>query len=161
MSLPNRRTVLFAPLALLGCGFSPAYGPGGVAEGLQGQIRVADPSDKLGFDLVARLEERLGLPNGPRFDLGYSIATNVQSLGLTLDNAITRYHQNGFVDWTLTERSSGQRVAGGRVQGFTAFSATGSTVAGLAAEQDAAYRLMRLLADQIVTRLLASSGAWA
>lgn len=161
MSLPDRRFVLFAPLALMACGFAPAYGPGGVAQGLQGRIRVADPGDKRGFDLVERLEERLGRSEAAQFDLAYTIVTEVQTVGITPENAITRYHLTGHVDWTLTSRETGQRATGGRVQGFTAYSATGSTVAGLTAEEDAAYRLMRILADQIVTRLIATSGAWA
>ena len=66
-----------------------------------------------------------------------------------------------MIDWQLTERATGTRVAGGTVDSFTSYSATGSTVAGLAAEEDAYLRLMRLLADQIVSRLLATSGAWA
>jgi LPS-assembly lipoprotein len=45
------------------------------------------------------------------------------------------------------------------VKSFTAYSATGSTVAGLAAEEDAATRLMRILADQIVARLVAVTAA--
>jgi LPS-assembly lipoprotein len=47
------------------------------------------------------------------------------------------------------------------VEGFTSYAATGSTVAGLSAEEDASLRLMRILADQIVSRMLASSGTWA
>jgi LPS-assembly lipoprotein len=47
-------------------------------------------------------------------------------------------------------------VAGGREESFASYSATGSTVAGLAAEEDAATRLMRILGDRIVTRLLAA-----
>lgn len=160
MSLPNRRFVLFAPLAFAGCGFAPAYGPGGVAAGLQGRIRVADPSDKRGFDLVQRLEERLGRPEAPRFDLAYTIDSRAETLGITPENAIIRYHLVGHVDFTLTSRETGQRATGGRVQGFAGYSATGSTVAGLAAEQDASLRLMRMLADQIVTRLLATAGDW-
>ncbi|MCU0901358.1 MAG: LPS assembly lipoprotein LptE [Cypionkella sp.] len=161
MSLFNRRTVLFVPLALAACGFAPAYGPGGAAAGLQGRIRVADPTDKLGFDLVERLEERLGRPEAPMFDLAYTINTRIETLAITPADAITRYHLQGTIDWTLTDRSTGQRATGGTVQGFTAYSATGSTVAGLAAEQDAAFRLMRMLADQIVTKLIATAGTWA
>lgn len=161
MSLPDRRFVLFAPLALMACGFAPAYGPAGVATGLQGKIRAADPDTKLGFDLVERLEERLGRPGAPLYDLAYTVVTEDKSLGITPEDAITRYHLTGYIDWTLTSRESGQRATGGRVQGFTAYSATGSTVAGLTAQEDAAFRLMRLLADQIVTRLIATSGDWA
>jgi LPS-assembly lipoprotein len=78
-------------------------------------------------------------------------------VGVTADNLITRYNLKGVVDWTLSDTTSGQRITGGRVQSFTAFAATGSTVAGLAAEEDAGYRLMRILADQIVTRLIAEA----
>lgn len=143
------------------CGFAPANAPGAAAAGLQGRIRVADPSDKLGFDLVERLEERLGRPDSVAYDLSYTIVTEDVGTGITADNAITRYHLTGHIDWTLTSRDGGQRVAGGRVQSFTAYSATGSTVAGLAAKEDAAFRLMRMLADQIVTRLMATAGGWA
>jgi LPS-assembly lipoprotein len=159
-SAVSRRAVFLMPLALAACGFTPALGPGGAAEGLQGTIRVNDPSDKNAFDLVERLEERIGRPATARFDLGYTISTNAIGVGITPDNAITRYNLTGRVDWTLTERATGARVAGGRVDSFTSYSATGSTVAGLAAEEDAAFRLMRVLADQIVSRLIASAGDW-
>ena len=78
-------------------------------------------------------------------------------VGITTDNKITRYNLKGVVDYVLTDRATGTRVTGGRVQSFTAYSATGSTVAGLAAEEDAALRLMRILADQIVARLIAAT----
>lgn len=161
MSSFDRRSVLLIPLALAACGFAPAYGPGGAAQGLQGSIRVAEPTDKAGFDLVERLEERLGLPQAVRFDLTHSIRIQSARVGITPDNTIQRFHVTGTVDWSLTERATGDRVAGGRVENFAAYSATGSTVAGLAAEEDAARRLMRMLADQIVTRLIATAGTSA
>ncbi|WP_241427764.1 LPS assembly lipoprotein LptE [Fertoeibacter niger] len=147
--------------ALAGCGFTPAYAPGGPAAELQGAVRVDNPTDKNAFDLVERLEERIGRPDGPRYALGYTITTAPIGVGITTENAITRYNLTGSVDWGLTEIGSGRRVTGGKVQNFTSYSATGSTVAGLAAEEDAAFRLMRILADQIVTNLIASSSAWA
>ena len=55
----------------------------------------------------------------------------------------------------LTEIASGRTVARGQVSSFTSYSTTGTTIATLAAEQDAHKRLARLLADQVVTRLLA------
>lgn len=161
MSSFNRRSLLILPLALAACGFAPAYGPSGPARGLQGLIRVADPTDKNGFDLVERLEEQLGRPAADRFDLTYTIRTTSQGVGITPDNAITRYNITGVIDWVLTDRAAGARVAGGTVQSFTSWSATGSTVAGLAAEEDAYLRLMRILADQIVLRIIATSGSWA
>ena len=160
MSSYNRRFVLVLPLALAACGFTPAYGPGGTATQLVETVRVADPRDKNSFDLVERLEERLGRPENHRFNLAYTIKTEAVGVGITTENEITRFNLTGTVDYTLTDKASGTRLTGGRVQGFTAYSATGSTVAGLAAEEDAAFRLMRILADQIVARLIAASATF-
>ncbi len=157
----NRRTLLWLPLALAACGFTPAYGPNGPAAGLQGSVSVASPDDKNSFDLVERLEERLGRPKAVSYDMTYTIKTEAVGVGITPDNAITRYNLKGSIDWALIARASGARVTGGEVHSFTSYSATGSTVAGLSAEEDAARRLMRLLADQIVERMLATSGIWA
>ena len=157
MSSYSRRFLLLCPLALAACGFTPAYAPGGAATKLQGTVRVADPSDKNGFDFVERLEERIGRPEVHRYDLAYTIVTETVGVGVTPDNRITRYNLKGAIDYTLSDTATGARITGGRVQSFTAFAATGSTVAGLAAEEDAGYRLMRLLADQVGARLIAEA----
>lgn len=149
------------PLALAACGFTPAYGTKGPASAIQGAVSVHSPDDKNSFDLVERLEERLGRPKAVAYDLSYTIKTSASGVGITPDNAITRYNLNGRIDWSLNDRATGARVTGGEVHSFTSYSATGSTVAGLSAQEDAARRLMRLLADQIVARMLATSGTWA
>lgn len=160
--LTTRRFVLalLAAGPLAACGFTPAYGPNGPAKDLQGAIRVGDPADKNGFDLVERLEERLGRPQAARFDLAYDLTTRQVGVGVTPENAITRYNLVGVIKWMLTDRGTGATVTSGRVENFTSWSATGSTVAGLSAQEDAAYRLMRILADQMVNQLVASSGQW-
>jgi LPS-assembly lipoprotein len=155
----NRRSFLLLPLGLADCGFAPALAPGGAASGLMGTVRAADPVDKNGFDFVERIEERLGRPEAQRFDLTYAIATETIGVGVTTDNRITRYNLKGAIDFVLTDSTTAERISAGRVQSFTAYSATGSTVAGLAAEEDAAFRLMRLLADQVVARLIAEAAA--
>jgi LPS-assembly lipoprotein len=152
----GRRAVLALLIALPACGFTPAYAPGGPAAGLQNSIRIDDPTDKNAFDLVERLEERLGRPQAAPYRLGYTITTSPIGVGISPENAITRYNLTGSVDWSLTD-ATGARIAGGRVDNFTSYSATGSTVAGLAAEEDASFRLMRILADQIVIRLIATA----
>lgn len=153
----GRRSLILAPLALAACGFTPAYAPGGAATRLTGAVRAADPGDKNAFDFVERIEERLGRTEVHRYDLAYSIATEAVGVGITPDNRIIRYNLKGVIDFTLTDAATGQRITGGWVQSFTSYAATGSTVAGLAAEEDAAFRLMRLLADQVVARLIAEA----
>lgn len=155
----SRRQILVF-LALAGCGFTPAFGTKGPAEGLLGTVRTADPTDKKSFDFVQRMEERLGRPTNPLYDLTYTITTKLIGVGITPDGAITRYNLTGGIDWTLTRRSDKQRMAGGHIDTFTSYSATGSTVAGITAQSDASLRLMRLLADDVVMRLVATSSGF-
>jgi LPS-assembly lipoprotein len=161
MSSFNRRTLLLLPLALAACGFAPAYGPNGPAQGLQGRIRAADPSTKNGFDFVTAIEARFGRPNDPRYGLAYTITTEEVGVGYATDTTITRYNLKGRVDWTLTELDSATRIAGGTEANFTSWSVTSATVAGLSAEEDAAERLMVILADQIAAQILAASARFA
>lgn len=153
----SRRSLLLMPLALAACGFAPAFGTKGPAEGLLGTVRTADPIDKDSFDFVQRMEERLGRPTNPLYDLTYTITTKPIGVGITPGGAITRYNLTGGLDWTLTRRADKLRITGGHIDSFTSYSATGSTVAGLTADTDASLRLMRLLADEVVMRLVAAS----
>lgn len=147
--------------AISGCGFQPAYAPGGGGEKLQNTVEAAEPLNKPAFDLVERLEERLGPPNLARYKLDYTITLNPVGVAISPENAITRYHLNGSIDWVMSDIASGAALTRGKVTNFTSYSATGSTVAGLAAEEDASLRLMRIMADQIISQLLATSGQWA
>ncbi len=156
MSWSDRRTFLLLPL-LAACGFTPAYGPAGGGGVLQGRIATAEPRDKASFDLVARLEERLGTPQAPLYRLDYTIRTRPMGVGITPEGAVTRYTLTGVADWRLVEAATGVERLSGRAESFTSYSTTGSTVAALAAEEDAQVRLMRILADQIVTRLTADA----
>jgi len=149
------------PLALAACGFSPTLAPGSAAAGLQGKIRLADPTDKNGFDFLHHMEERLGRPENPGYDLVYSITAVSAPVGINPQGEIQRYNLTGVINWTLTRRADQARVTGGRAQSFTSYSATGTTVAELSAEVDAAVRLMDILADQIVTNLQATASAWS
>jgi len=162
MSWYSRRSILaLALLALLaGCGFQPAFGPGGPATRLQDNITVTAPTDKNGFDLVERLEQRLGRGRDPAYGLGFAITTRTSGVGITPDNAITRFNVAGAVSFALTDLATGAELSAGTVESFTSYSASGTTVSTLAAERDAETRLMRLLADQIVARLVATSGNW-
>ena len=154
------KAFILAVMGLAACGFTPAYAPGGAGAALQNAVLAAEPRDKPAFDLVERLEERLGPSDNPRFGLSYQIKLKQVGVAISTANAITRYNLNGVVDWQLTDTATGARLTSGRTENFTSYSATGSTGAGLSAEEDAAQRLMRIIADQIVSQLLATSGKW-
>jgi LPS-assembly lipoprotein len=158
MSSFNRRFLLLSAFAAVaGCGFTPAFGPGGAANALRGQVRAADPTDTDSFNLVRSIEDRLGLPKVSAYDLSYTIKTEVEGAGITPSNAITRFSLVGSVDWTLAAAGSDAVLATGRAESFTSWSATGNPISSLSAEDDARLRLMRILADQMVNQLIAAS----
>ena len=156
---PTRRAVVLGALALAalaGCGLTPVYGPGGAGTRLFGKVRPRDPATYEEFGFNQRLAERLGPDDAAIYDLDYRLSVGVVPQAITPDEVTTRYSLNGTVDFALTG-AGGRVLARGRVSSFTSYSTTGTTIATLAAEGDARQRLARMLADQVVTRLLAAA----
>jgi LPS-assembly lipoprotein len=157
MSLSDRRAFLLLPLALAACGFTPVYAPGGTASALRGRVRVKAPEDRNAYLLVQELEQQLGRATAPAYDLTFDVTTVAEGQAVTAEGDITRYSLLGQVKYELRPTGSDQVVATGSVDNFTGYSATGTTVEALAAERDAQERLMKILADQVVTRLYATA----
>ncbi|MEM7487502.1 MAG: hypothetical protein AAF390_00095 [Pseudomonadota bacterium] len=155
--MASRRHVLagLGAAALTGCGFTPAYGPENGAIALRGAVLAAEPDDETDFAFVRQMEERLGAPNDPRFDLTYRIRVRRRGLGVLLSNDITRFNLEGRMNWTLSEIDGGGTTLRGREIAFTGYSAGISTLSTLESERDARRRLAALLADRVVARLLA------
>ncbi|MRX49718.1 hypothetical protein GI374_04490 [Paracoccus sp. S-4012] len=154
-----RRAVLAGLALLAGCGFTPAYAPGGAGTALRGRVRPQAPTDADQFAFNARLTERLGPPSAAAYGLSYSLSLAVTPQHRGFDDVVTRQALNGSADYTLTDLASGAVVASGQVSSFAAYEAGGTTVAALAAEADARARLATMLADEVVTRLLAATAA--
>lgn len=159
MWFTDRRTLLLSLAALAGCGFTPAYGPAGGASVLRGAVAPDAPASRDDFALTRRLAERLGPPEAARFRLAYEVATAASGQAITPDNDTTRFSLKGSARFRLIAIGSGAELLAGEVEGFTSWSASGTVVATRAAEDDAHLRLMRILADQIVTRLLATAAS--
>lgn len=162
---PDRRGVLalLAALAgggLAGCGFSPAYGPSGPAQGLRGRIKADTPATRNDFDFVAAFENNLGRSADPAWLLDYQISVAVQSLAVTPEGSILRYNYIGTVNFQVRDAVTGTVVTQGSANSFTASAATRSTIAAAASTTDATVRLMQILSDLVVTQLLASSKTW-
>lgn len=157
MSSFKRRSLLLSLLALGGCGFTPVFGTGPEGQGsnLRGRIDVAAPVDEEGFELAKRLEDRLGLPQAADLSLTADIRISEEAVGFLPDGEISRFNVVGRVDWRLSRIGDGVGIATGSERSFTSYSATSTTVATTFAQRDARRRLMVILADRIVTDLLA------
>lgn len=163
MSCFNRRkvVVLLGAMPLAACGFTPVYGPSGSGTALRNRVQVEPPTNRLEFELVARLEERLGQPTAPAFALTHRLTTSQEGIAVTGTDDITRTRILGEVDYALVEAASDAQLLAGQVSTFTAYSTTGTTLATDAAERDASARLAVALADQIVAQLLARASRFA
>lgn len=152
----SRRFLLCLPVALAACGFAPVYAPGGAGTALQNQVEISGVDDVDSYIVIRRLEERLGQTAAPIYRLTIEVSAKREGLAVNSESNINRFNLIGEADYTLVEQATGRVVTSGKVDNFTGSSATGTTVATLAAERDARERLMTLLADQIVVRLLST-----
>lgn len=152
----TRRAALLGLLAVAACGLTPVYGPDGADRRLFGRIRPQDPETFEDFAFNRRLAERLGPEADGALQLEYRLSIGVVSQAITPEEVTTRYSLNGTADFALRD-AAGVVLVQGRVSGFTSYSTTETTIATLTAEADARQRLAQMLADQVVTRLLAAS----
>ena len=159
MWLSDRRAFVAGGLALLaGCGFRPVYGPGGAGGALRGAVRLADPASRAEFHLVAAVEELLGRPDAARLALAYTLTQEQVGAGLVQGFGDTRVQVFGTLAYTVTDIATGAQRAQGSVTGNVAYSTTGTQLATLTAAEDAERRLMRMLAESLVTRLYTEPG---
>lgn len=151
---------LAATCLTAGCGFSPAYAPGGSGEALRNQILAEAPASELGYFFVDRIEDRLGRNDAAPYLLSHTLTMNRDRLAITPDESTLRYHLRGRIAFQVTDRADGRELTRGSVQNFVAYSALGTTIATRASRNDAEKRLMVILADQVVTQLLATGPTW-
>ncbi len=150
---PDRRTALLGALALGGCGFAPVYGTGAPGGRLLGAVALPDPDGRDEYNFNQRFEERLGRGAGP-YQLSRTITVNETGLGSLSDGQTTRYQLTGRARYALSLAAGGEPLIAGHTDAFTAYSATGSSASRQASERDAYRRLMVMLADQVIDRLL-------
>jgi len=159
MSLFSRRNFLAlgAASALTACGFTPAYGPNGQND-LFGEVAINAPATSDGYVLEREMTDRLGAAQSASYQLDLFLSISDSAVGVTKNQEITRYHAVGEVDFTLTDAATGEVLQSGSVEGFTAYSATSSTVDAITTPRDAHRRVISLLSDRLVARLSAAQG---
>lgn len=143
--------MLITLMGLAGCGFAPIYGGD---QGLRGLVAYETDESVAGFRLRERLEDRLGRSPAPRYTLTTTVSSSQRSAAITSDGDTSRFNLIGQATWSLQDVTTGQLIDRGEVEGFTSYSATGSTIATQATRDDAEARLSVILADLIVSRVL-------
>jgi LPS-assembly lipoprotein len=150
----TRRFACLGLLGLAGCGFVPVYGNGPAT---RGQFSFETDASVIGFQLGTRLSERLGTASTPRYVLKVAVRTSERAAAITAEGDTVRLNIIGIADWSIVESASGEQIFTDRTEAFASYAATGSTVATQTTQDDARARLAIILADMIVTRVLALS----
>ena len=119
-----------------------------------GRVAVQAPDTVSGFILRERLMAELGAAPSPDLILAVTLTEERDSAAVTPDGDITRFTLVGRAVWELRDSAQGQMLASGEVTTFSSYSATGSTVATLAAERAARERQALALADLVRDDLL-------
>ena len=161
MSLSDRRRFLAGLGALTltaGCGFRPVYGTGGNGRALRGEVRADDPVSRADFQFVAAFEDVLGRPDGPRYALAYTITQDEVEGGILQNFGATRIQLFGTLDFIVSDLATGTERATGQILANAAYSATSTQLSTLTAAEDAELRLMRMLAEGLITRLYTEPG---
>lgn len=152
-----RRAALGLLLGLAGCGFRPAFGPGGP----YGRIRADDPIDRYGYEFLRRFERQMGLPEAPAYALSYRMTLEEEGVAGASTSTTTRFQVRGRVDYAVRDIATGQELHRDSASSFTAYSTLGTTISERAAQEAACNRLADQLADQVATGLMASYAGWA
>ena len=133
-------------------------------------IAIGPASNPLEFEFARHMKARIGQSDSPLYNYAYEIATSRDSVGLNPKQETFRYHVVGKATYRLVNIATGNIAMSGSVDAFTAYSVasvdtsvtpaqgTGATIATRAAEDDAMKRLMVMLADLAVARLMAEWG---
>lgn len=160
MSWSDRRTLLatLGLMPLAACGFTPLYGEGTAASDLAGRVRLDIANSRMGFFFREQFELRLGRPEAAEYLLAVRLDTVSTSQVIQPDRSILRYTLRGEATYELTRGEN--TILADTVRSVTAYNATASPFATQAAARDGERRLAIALADQIVTRLAATSGDW-
>jgi len=154
-----RRATLWGTAAFLlsGCGFRPLYGRSGVTgraevrEALSG-LRVRLIADRQGQRLRQILREKLALSGtASPYELEVTMAQQIQELGVRKDSTTSR--ANLVVTAALKVFENGQQVFNDSVQSIVSYNILDDQYATVASQSDAEDRALRMLGDEIRTRL--------
>lgn len=153
----SRLTLVFACIALAGCGLQPLYG-GGTSSPVSMTLRsvqVGPIAGQSGWLVRNKLVERLGERGvGPAvYRLDVTLDDNITSYGIRSNQVATQERRSLRARYQLVDLSNGQVVldaTSGSDAGIDIVSSEYATVAG---EQTALENLAEIVADQIVARL--------
>lgn len=160
MSLFKKDKYLFALLIgvfLVGCSFQPAWVPKNQkAKILWERVDFKEAKTSNEFRLNRYLASRLGKASDAELFLKYELFTETKRSAFSFDGKAFRIRIHGEVKFSLIQNSENTILLTSSVKDSAAYSDAILAVTDEASERDAYARLMVLLGDRIVDKLLSS-----
>ena len=151
-----RAGALAAAGLVSGC-FRPMLAENAPARALRGLVALPDLDSRFGYYLRQSLEDRLGVPQAPRWRLEVETVLNEDDLAITPDSAITRKSLTARAAYRLVPIGGGAPVLEDEVISQSGYNATGSLYATRVVARDTEERLARDLGFRIARRVLAEA----
>lgn len=148
---------LLAAVALAGCGLQPMYaggGSGAVAQGLEG-IEVPAIEGRSGWLVRNALTDRFGAGGAAstRYRLDVRLDERLEGLGVLGNDSVARERLTLRARYQLVDAATGSVLLDATDGTDAGIDVVSSEYAVIAAEQSAAERLARDLADRIAARV--------
>lgn len=156
MSVRRFSTLLIAGLSLglASCGFTPMYGNGSAARGLE-NVQVETGEERVDFMLQEALLDAMG---SRRAGDGRTLRTETElratQLGIGADAIARRFAIRLSVDYQLVDDRSGDVLFSGSVTAETSYNASSAAYASQTAQLDAEERAAQDAADRITMQLV-------
>ena len=145
-------------LCLSACGFTPMYGAGSAARGLE-DIRIETGDERVDFLLQESLLDAIGSRSGNgRYVLRTETELNVLVLGIGAEAIARRYAIQLNVTYELLDNIEGAQTHTGQVSVEAAYDASSAAYASQSARLDAEARAAEQAADRISMQLARAAG---
>ncbi len=150
-------TVVLA--AVSGCGFTPLYGERSLSAApsvndAMRQVVIRPLPDRQGQKLRQVLREQLqprGMTDRPLYDLEVQLTTRIEEVGVRRDATSSRANYILIANFFLNEGPN--RLVGDRVQAIVSYNILDEQYATVASQADAENRAIRIVGEDIKTRL--------
>ena len=153
----RRAGLVFALLALQGCGLRPLYsgGSGGTVASTLRSVSVAPIPGQSGWLMRNKLVDRLGdsAAGSSTYRLDVTLDDNITSFGLRADQSATQERRTLRARFQLVDLRNGTVVLDSTAGSDADVDIVSSEYATVAAEQTALENLSNIVADQIVARI--------
>lgn len=154
------RRIVCCGFLLAGCGYRPLYGERG-ADGASvvdelALVRIEAIPNRIGQQLYNLLRERLnpqGKPGAPKYALKVTLTEQRENLFLEKDETATRANLTLKADFTLSRIDGGSVIAKGLSRSVSSYDILASQFASVVSEEDALLRGVRVISDDIKTRV--------